>query len=240
MSEKKDITAEHIEIISIERNDDITFTFRCTRPENLIWETGANGHFSLKPPTGVKEIDKDFQRHMSIVSYEDEPFLEFTTRIRSSASDFKTKLSGLKKGDGLFVYGLNNRMPLIREGRNLVFITMGVAISTCRPYIRDYEVDPRGILSFSCLNIDKTGKSYFMKQMEEHTAEGFSFRFFSDRADFYKGIDETLSKADNFYYIIGSDQFLADTGRYLLDRGVAGDAISIDKKYGIEKLLEGK
>lgn len=237
MSEKKNIAAEKIEIIHVEKHDDITFTFRCTRPENLVFETGANGHFSLKVPTGVKETDKEFQRHMSIVSYKDDPFLEFTTRIHSDPSDFKRKLSWLKKGDCLFVYGINNRMPLVRDGKNLVFITMGVAISTCNPYIKEYENDPRGIPSLHCLNIDKSRKSYFMKQMEQYRSEGLSFRFFDNRKELYKGIDEVLKWADSFYYLIGSDRFLADTGQYLLNKGVRACSISIDKKYGIEKLL---
>lgn len=237
MSENKDIAARKIDIIHIEKNDDITFTFRCTRPPDLLWETGANGHFSLKPPTGIKEVDKEFQRHMSIISSTDEPFLEFTTRIRPPASDFKRALSHLLKGDGLFVYGINNRLPLLREGRPLVFITMGVAISTCRPYIRDYEKNSRGIPSLSCLNIDKTGQSYFMKEMEHYKAEGLSFRYFNDRSGLYEGINEFCQREENYYYLIGSDQFLADTGRYLMEKGVAGNSIAIDKKYGIEKLL---
>jgi len=237
VNDNEKLSAYSIEILEVEKNDAVTYTFRCSRPDNLFWDTGANGHFSLELPTGIKDIDKEFQRHMSILSCGDEPYLEFTTRIRPSASNFKRKLSELRKGDSIFIYGINNRMPLVREDRNLIFITMGVALSTCRPYIREYEKDGRGILSLTCINIDKKGKSYFQKESVRFSAPRLTFSFSGDRDEFYRAIDNTLLLQKGIYYLIGSDPFLADTGRYLLQKGIDSKSIIIDKKYGIEEHL---
>ena len=151
MTSEKPISAVPIEILHILREDNFTYTFKCSRPEGISWEIGANGHFSFRHPTGDKETDKPWQRHMTVTSHPGEDYISFTTRIRDGASSFKNSLKNLRKGDRILIYGLNNRMPMIREDRTLVFITMGVALASCRPYFLDTGETGRESPRFSAL-----------------------------------------------------------------------------------------
>lgn len=236
---KKYIQTEAVDILSIEQADEVTFTFRCTRPHSIQWEVGSNGHFSFKIPTGDKETDKPHQRHMSIISHPDESYLGFTTKIRKAASPFKQRLRELRPGDKLIIYGMNNRMPIRREGKPLVFLTMGVGMSACRPYFIDYDKDPTGIPSIVSLNIEKSGTRLYEDEFARLSEGFFHNVFLKDRISFYREIDKILNSSEKpLFYIIGSDSFLVHLCRYLTEAGVSGSSISIDKKKDVISFLK--
>lgn len=231
MDSNKKIEWDLIKILKIEKLNSDSYSFTCSRPENLSWEVGSNGHFSLEIPTGDKIRDKPNQRHMSIVSHPDEEHIVFSTRIRQERSSFKARLSDLTVGDQLYLYGLNNRIPIVKANRPLLFITMGVGIGTCRPYLVEYKNSEGEISSLSILSICKEGEILFKEEFENMSLVNFENRYTNDRTTFFMEIEQYLKRAeDPVIYPIGSDQFLAQTCSFLLDHQIKDEAIYIDKK----------
>ena len=241
MTSEKPISAVPIEILDILREDNFTYTFKCSRPEGISWEIGANGHFSFRQPTGDKETDKPWQRHMTVTSHPGEDYISFTTRIRDGASSFKNSLKNLRKGDRILIYGLNNRMPMIREDRTLVFITMGVALASCRPYFLEYGRNRKRIPSVLCLAMEGKGVALLKDELARWRLPEFTMSRFSQREEFYGAVEAVAERNDKaFYYVIGSDGFLENMCRILLDRGIPADSICIDKKKGVDAFLESR
>lgn len=239
MTTDKTVVADQLEILDIIRENDITYTFKCSRPEGIVWDVGSNGHFSFRQPTGEKETDRPWQRHMTVTSHPDEDYISFTTRIRNEASLYKNKLKNLKTGDRILLYGLNNRMPVRREGRPLVFVTMGVAITSCRPYFLEYIRDGRGIPSVTSLNMEGQGAGLLKGELDLWNPGAFSDFRFIVREEFYKALEKVVSSGnDSFFYVMGSDGFLRDICRFLLERGVEDNSIVIDKKKSAVSFLQ--
>lgn len=238
MNEKKYAT-ESVEILEVHSTDDITWTFRCTRPETLSWEVGSNSHFSFREPTGDKETDKPHQRHMSIISHPDEPYLAFSTKIRQEPSLFKSKLKALKPGDKLLVYGFNNRMPIRREGKPLVFLSMGVGMTTCRPYFWEYRKDSSGIPYLYSVNIERNGNRLLEDEFADLPDDRLHRAYYIDRESLYNEVDALVEKEETYiYYLIGSDEFLAQLCDYLIKKRVDPSFITIDKKKGPVEFLK--
>lgn len=230
---------ETITLLRIDKEDGEVCTFHCTRPRFMTWEVGSNGHISLREPTGNKEADKQWQRHMSVISHPKEDYFSFTTRIRENGSFFKQTLGKLKKGDSLILYGLNNRIPLRREGRSVVFLSMGSAVTACRPFFLDYAYNKSGIPEMISLNIDRSGMRLLEEEIANLSIGNLKLHYYTGREEFYRSVDEiAVEKPGAIFYPIGSDGFLTSLCLYLFNRGISADFLSIDKKKGPVEFLK--
>lgn len=230
----------YIDLEEVIPESEDTFTFRFAPVGAFHWNAGANAHLVSREMKTLSVEDKQWRRHMSIMSTKDEGYIGFTTRIREPRSPFKTSLINSRPGDRLRIYGIKNNFPLERQDRPVVLLSMGVGMATMRPLIREYVHDPRGVSKLISLNVDRAEPGVYQAEMDALDAPGFSQEYLKSRRDFLSRVDECLHVQDALYYLVGSDAFLSGTSAYLVGSGVSREQIRIDKKpHKVQAILEG-
>ena len=219
-----------VEVLEVNPEAEDTYTFRCKPGEDLSWEAGANAHLVVPEIRTVNSVEKDWRRHMSIMSTPDEGYMGFTTRIRAHSSFFKTSMINRSPGDRMHVYGIKNNFPLFRNGNHTVLLSMGVGMATMRPLIRSYMKSQEGIRSLTSLNVDRGVHGIYQDELESMEAPGLSVHYLENRNSFFDRVDRCLKQENVIYYLVGSDEFLSSMAYYLHGSGVSKAMIRIDKK----------
>lgn len=229
-------------ITDIVREKDDTFTYYLDNPKDHSWVSGANTHIALKGfDLNPEKIDKALVHHMSIMTRPREEKIGFTTRIKNLPSRYKKVLSETKPGDELTLYKSKAHMELKREGKDIVCLSMGVAIATFRPFILDYWDNNGGIKSLTLVNVDKEIIPSYKELLVKKEGINYEGINFTNREDFNKKLEELMENKDCIFYIAGSDQMMAETCKKLLKAGFTKEAIQLDRKEIIrEKYLEDK
>lgn len=216
---------ERVRLRNIRIEDDITWTLVFSKPDDLIWTPGSNTHLAFSDFINGDTINRDLVRHMSINSTPESGEIHITTRLHQPLSEYKNRLSKLRIGDEMVIFGTDNHIPLKRMNKGIVLISMGIGLSTFRPMIIDYQQDKTGIKGMTSINVDKRPLRLYQNIFKEDTQNYYA----KDRAKFFGLIDDTIKVKGRYYYIVGSNGFLKDIIDYLLAKGVNKKAINIDK-----------
>lgn len=213
-----------------------TNTYYFEKPADLTWEEGSHTHIGHIGFDEGEQPNKNWVRHMSIMTLPKENKIGITTRVPGSSSEFKRKLSELKRGDEVILFKLGSRLQLKRCNRPIILISMGVGIAAFRPMILAYKENKSDIPSLFNVNIDASGEFIFKEELDQLVDESYRNYWVASRQDFYAKLQQ-LTKAENaIYYIVGSDPFIKDMIPYLREKQVKDEDMILDKKE--EKLQE--
>lgn len=199
-------------------------------PAEVTWTAGADMHVAFDGFRGPGGVDKSLVRHMSVTTLPGEGQMAFTSRVPGSGSLFKEKLSHVTPGDKLTIFKIGNRIPLRREGRPVVLISMGVGASTMRPMLLSYKEDRTGIPAMTHLVVDRAAHGVFQKDFEAMGLEGVMQVYTHSRAAYFEALEKVAEGEEAIFYIIGSDAFIETTAKRLMEKGIAPEAIELDKK----------
>lgn len=224
------IMIESIKLLDIIEEADSTFTYKFNIPPGTVWDAGTNAHLVATGSDTNYAPSPEFTRHMSICSLPEEGYIGFTTRAREGGSTFKRNLRVSSVGDRLQLFGLKNRLPLERNNKPVVLISMGVGIATMRPMILEYAKDQSNIPQLININIDRAVTEIYQDELVKLNIPNFKNIYLNSRKDLLQSIEDTLKLDSADYHIVGSDEFLMNIGAFLLKKGVADDCIKIDKK----------
>jgi ferredoxin--NADP+ reductase len=205
-------------------------TLKFAIPENFSWTEGTHFHLALKDFKFEDNPDKSKVRTLSIISNPKEGYLGVTTRVSKNCSEYKQKLMNLVAGDEMFMFKIGARMQLKRLNRPIVLISMGVGLATMRNLIFSYNENPEAIPKLISINIDSAENKLYKEEIDALNVSNFTNLYTINRAELYSKIDECLEKYNALYYVVGSDEFLMNVTKYLLDNKVKDENIVIDKK----------
>lgn len=236
----------HMEVFTTVTIKDIKFETPNTRsfffdiPKEMTWSAGSQIHFALPDFMKSGIPDKSLLRHMSIMTLPSEKKIAFTTRVPGSGSEYKKRLSMLVPGDKLVMFKSDNRIPLRREGKPIIFISMGVGVATFRPMIFDWIEKPFGVPSITNIVVDKKEQFLFKKEFEANVQSNLTHVFCENRTTFYANLELFSHTPNAIFYIVGSDSFLEDVIKHLKTDGIHAQNIEIDKKPDKIALLIGE
>lgn len=213
-----------------------TKTYYFEKPADLTWEEGSHTHIGHIGFDEGEQPNKNWVRHMSIMTLPIENKIGITTRVPGSSSEFKRKLSELKRGDEVILFKLGSRLQLKRSDRPVILISMGVGIAAFRPVILAYKDNKLGIPSLFNMNIDSTGEFIFKEELDQLVNDSYRNYWVASRPDFYEKLQQLANTENAIYYIVGSDPFIKDMIKYLRDKNVKEEDMILDKKE--EKLQE--
>lgn len=219
-----------LKVVNIVDETPDTKTYYFEKPEDFIWEAGSHTHIAHIGYDDGEKPNKNWVRHLSIMTLPREGSVGITTRMKGELSEFKVKLAQLRIGDEVVLFKLGNRMGLRREDRPVILLSMGVGIATMRPVILDYKHDKSHIPSLTNVTIDASGSFLFRRELDLLSDETYDNRWCSSRQSFYETIQELSVLKDAIYYVIGSDKFIRDIISRLRLQDVKDEDIIIDKK----------
>lgn len=220
-----------VELINIIKHDPVTYSFDFTSPEVNYWQPGDSAKLFLTV-SGER-----IGRKLSLATLPEEGLIRVTTRIRDLRSDYKDRLSKMTVGEIAELSAPSGSFDLMRNGRPAVLLSNGVGIATMRPLIKAFEQDQSGVSKMTQINIDRHGKVY---EEELSNLKGIDYQFKSlyvnNRDDYYKKLDFesqqimfSTGMLPNFY-VVGSDEFIADTASHLVSSGFRLNDIYTDGK----------
>ncbi len=209
-------------------------TFRFAVPLGLTWEEGAHLHIAFPDfnAGGIKNPER--VRHMSIASLPRENVIAITTRLNDS-SPFKQALAALTVGDEMVLYKFGSRLALRREERPIVLLSMGVGLAAFRPLILEYVSDSRGIPSLTSLTRCRPGQELYRDELSALSHSQLHQEWHCAAESFLQAVDS--QPLDGWYYIVGSEIFIRDMIRVLRGRGIADEAMIIDKKPPVRAMF---
>lgn len=206
-------------------------TYIFDRPENFDWEEGSHISLALKEALVDGSFDKTLVRKFSIATTVDEDVLSVSTRLDSSDSEYKERLSRICVGDECILYGCESHMPLRRENKKIVLISMGVGMATMRPIIKTYLDDTRGVDGIQNICVDRTGDYLYRSEIScdiENNLETIVAKSRNDIKDILAN-PTIIDYRNSIFYIVGSKDFIKSIIRILKSNGVGQDSIMIDK-----------
>lgn len=204
-----------------------TFLLDC--PDGFTWEEGAHTHFALE---GFNEGDKpnrSLVRHMSISTTSEENLIGITTRIKEYRSEFKAILSSLAIGDKVALFKTGSNCVLKRDNRNLYFLSSGVSLATFRPLAVNYLKNSEDINHIYSLNVDSSTDYLFKNIFETNSENKITSHFVDNRNSYYEEVKKLAADKDGVFYIVGSDEFLAQNIAVLREAGISDDNLLLDK-----------
>lgn len=207
-----------------------TKTFLLEKPEEFTWVEGAHTHIGLLGFDEGEKPNKDWVRHMSIMTLPTENKIGFTTRTLRSSSEFKEKLSKLHIGDELILFKIGSRMYLRRENRPIVLISMGVGIAVMRTLIQSFVKDTTDIPKIFNVNVDSSKDFIYKAELDGLVNMNYQNYWVSSRNELYEVLDAVSVNSDAIYYVVGSDGFMKDVIEFLKNKGLNGNDIMLDKK----------
>ncbi len=219
-----------LKIIDIVDEAKGTKTFYFEKPEEFSWEEGSHTHIGLVGFDEGEKPNKNWVRHMSIMTLPTENKVGITTRTAGNSSEFKHKLSQLNVGDEVVLFKLGARMTLKRCNRPIVLLSMGVGSATMRPLVLAYLNDKSDIPSIVNVNVDASGEFLFKDELGRLEDENYTNYWLDSRKVFYEKLEQLAGSENAIYYIVGSDGFIKDIVQRLKARHVSGEDIVIDKK----------
>lgn len=219
-----------VKIAGIVEEGKHTKTYFLEKPDDLLWEEGAHMHVGLAGFDAGEQPNKEWVRHMSIMTLPEEGNIGFTTRFPAHLSEFKQRLAALQAGDELVLFKTGSRMTLRRENKPLILVSMGVGIATMRPLVLRFAGDSSNIRELVNLNVDSSEQYIFQKELDSLQSSQYHNIWASSRSAFYEALEEAASQADAYFYVVGSDLFLQDVIQLLRAKQIPADQIILDKK----------
>ncbi|MBC7960250.1 MAG: hypothetical protein H7X94_10315 [Vallitaleaceae bacterium] len=219
-----------LKIVDIVNEAKGTKTYYFNKPEDFTWEAGAHTHLGHLGFDEGERPNKNWVRHMSIMTLPSENRIGITTRVPGSSSEFKIKLSELIVGDEIIQFKLGSRMSLRRNNRPIVLLSMGVGMATMRPLILNFANHPDNIPRLVNVNVDASGEHIFKDEIDPLSSENLTNYWLNSRQTFYEALEQMMKLEQALYYIVGSDVFIKDIIARLMANNVNREDIVIDKK----------
>lgn len=205
-------------------------TFLLERPEDFTWAEGSHTHFALKGFNAGEKPNRSLVRHMSISTVPAEDAIGITTRIKEQCSEFKTILKGMSVGDEVALFKTHTNLPLKRNGSKVYLLSSGVGIATFRSIVLDYFNRSEGVEAVHSLNIDSSRQFLFQELFQSTPDKSFTAQFVDSRNAYYAELQKLAADKDGLFYIVGSDEFLADNIALLREHGVSVEQMMLDKR----------
>lgn len=205
-------------------------TYLLDRPEDFTWEEGSHTHFALKGFNAGDKPNRSLIRHMSISTLPHENSIGITTRIREQCSEFKSILRNLKVGDEVAIFKTHSNVPLKREDKNVYLLSSGVGLATFRPLVLDYFERADNVNQIHSLNIDSSKQFLFTNIFQSAPDKKFTAQFVDNRKDYYEEVKKLAADKDGLFYVVGSDDFLAQNIEILREQGIKPEQITLDKR----------
>lgn len=79
------------------------------------------------------------------------------------------------------------------------------------------------------LNIDSTKDFLFPNIFESAPAKKFIAQFVDNRKDYYEEVKNLAADKEGLFYVVGSDEFLAQNIEILREQGIQPEQIMLDK-----------
>lgn len=220
-----------LKLIEKKEEENGIWSYYLEKPETFLWEEGAHMHIALKGYDTDDVPNKEWVRHMSIMTLPEEGQIGFTTRLGEPMSEFKEKLQALSTGDALVVFKVGSRMALRRTHKPIILLSMGVGLATFRPLIYNFLKDQTDIPKLVALNINAIGDGPYKAALTQLHHAALTQIWTRTRADYYHQLHTLVdTHKDAWYYIVGSAPFISDAIEVLRAKGIADAAIVIDKK----------
>ncbi|NJP40449.1 FAD-dependent oxidoreductase [Oscillospiraceae bacterium HV4-5-C5C] len=201
-------------------------------PQVQSWDAGAHTHVALPDFIQADGPDRDLVRHMSICSLPEEGQLSFVTRMNRRPSVFKERLFQAVPGDKLALFKIGSCLPLPRDGRPLVMLTMGLAAATIRPLLLAASHDRQGIPEIISLTAATQRPFVFEEEFEQLQQKGnnLSAEAVSGRAALLDRLARLPRLQSAWIYVVGSELFIMDQIDNLRQLGVRDEQILLDRK----------
>lgn len=212
-------------------------TFLLERPQDFTWDEGAHTHFALKGFNAGSGPNRSLIRHMSICTVPSEDAIGITTRIREQCSEFKSILKQLNIGDEVALFKTRTNLPLKRVGRKVYLLSSGVGLATFRSTVLDYLNRSDGIEHLHSLNIESSKQFLFPDIFKSASDKNFTAQFVDNREEYYEQVQKLATDKDGLFYIVGSDEFLAQNIQVLRENGISVEQIMLDKREEQRALL---
>ncbi|MEN1967674.1 dihydropteridine reductase [Lentibacillus sp. N15] len=204
-----------------------TYLLDC--PEGFTWEEGSHTHFALEGFNAGDKPNRSLIRHMSISTLPHETSIGITTRIREQCSAFKTILRNLEIGKEVAIFKTHSNVPLKREDKNVYLLSSGVGLATFRPLALDYFERTDNVNHMHSLNIDSSNDFLFTNIFKPAPDKKFTSQFVDNRKEYYEEVSNLAADKDGIFYVVGSDEFLAQNIEVLREQGIKPEQIMLDK-----------
>jgi ferredoxin--NADP+ reductase len=204
-----------------------TYLLDC--PEDYTWEEGAHIHLALEGFNAEEKPNRSLIRHMSISTIPNESSIGITTRIKEQCSAFKEILRTLEVGNEVAIFKTHSNIPLKREDKNVYLLSSGVGLATFRPLVLEYFERADNVNQIHSLNVDSSKVFLFPTIFESTPDKKFTSQFVDNRKDYYEEVKKLAADKDGHFYVVGSDEFLAQNIEVLLERGIKPEQIMLDK-----------
>lgn len=204
-------------------------TFLLERPKEFSWESGAHTHFALQGFNAGDKPNRSLVRHMSISTVPAEDAIGITTRIKEQCSEFKSILKQLNVGDEVAIFKTHANIPLKRIGKKVYLLSSGVGLATFRPMVLDYLHQSDGIEQMHSLNIESSKQFLFPDIFQSSSDKNFTAQFVDHRKAYYEEVEKLAKDKDGLFYIVGSDEFLAQNIALLRENGIPFEQMMLDK-----------
>ncbi|MEC1179748.1 dihydropteridine reductase [Metasolibacillus meyeri] len=204
-------------------------TYLLDRPQDFTWEEGAHTHFALEGFNADDKPNRSLIRHMSISTLPSENSIGITTRIKEQCSEFKSILRNLEVGNEVAIFKTYSNVPLKRENKNVYLLSSGVGLATFRPLVLDYFERADNVNQIHSLNIDASKDFLFTNIFKSAADKKFVAQFVDNRKDYYEEVKHLAEDKTGLFYIVGSDEFLAQNIEVLREQGIKPEQIMLDK-----------
>lgn len=204
-----------------------TYLLDC--PEDFTWEEGAHTHLALEGFNAGEKPNRSLVRHMSISTLPHENSIGITTRIKEQCSEYKTILRTLEVGSDVALFKTHSNVPLKREDKNVYLLSSGVGLATFRPLVIDYLNRADNVNQIHSLNIDSSKDFLFKDVFESAPDKKFTSQFVDNREGYYEEVKNLAADKDGLFYVVGSDEFLAQNIEVLFEQGIHPKQIMLDK-----------
>jgi ferredoxin-NADP reductase len=198
-------------------------------PKGLKWVPGTHGIFSIKD----KELKGKKWRAFSIASTPEEGVILLGTRTGKNISDFKKKLTTMKKGDLVKMRGPFGWFTLQDQESPLVMIGMGVGITPIRALLKqlDKKTDRKVDLVYS------SDKLFLYEDMINDTVKSnksFDVQYVNTIEDTVNAYSELAKKHKNdaYYYISGNQNAIKSVKKALKKLNIKSSRMIFDPFLG--------
>lgn len=198
-------------------------------PDNLTWEAGEHGVFTLP---GRKVSGKPF-RAFSVASVPEEGKMIIATEANNPVSSFKEQLFDLSKGEKVTVRGPFGWFKIKDNTSPVVMISTGIGITPMRALIKKLENDQSRAIHL----IYASPSDYLFKPFFDEVAgknKMFQPVYTSNKSDTVKEYTDLAQSLQNdaYYYIAGKSSTIKATIKELKKAGIKRTRIITDPYFG--------
>jgi ferredoxin-NADP reductase len=206
------------------------YEFNFSIPNNLTWQPGEHGIFSMPN----KKVAGKKWRVFSIASIPDEGVLKIATRISDSPSSFKENLRNLKEGDTIALRGPLGWFKLRKTLEPIILITGGIGITPIRALMKQLSTEGN---QRQVILLYASEKYHLFQNELDNIADSdkkISIRYLTTREETEAAVNELSSHYGNdaLYYISGAPQMIRSTKKLIKSNNVKGRRIINDPFIG--------